>query len=149
MKVHGLARLGRDIEVRYTPSGAVVATLALAFNYGRRGDDGKRPTQWVDASLWGERAESLAPYLKKGSLIQVDLAEVHIETYQGRNGAGHQLAARVVDLELVPNGTRDVEQSASAPAAARRTAGQAARTPAPAPQHTGSGFDDMDDDIPF
>jgi single-strand DNA-binding protein len=41
-----------------------VANVSLAFTYGKKGDDGKRPTQWVDASLWGQRAESLAPYIK-------------------------------------------------------------------------------------
>ena len=66
MKANGLARIGKDAEVRFTPSGAAVANVSLAFTYGKKGDDGKRPTQWVDASLWGQRAESLAPYIKKG-----------------------------------------------------------------------------------
>src|SRR5512139_2415973 len=57
MKAQGLARIGKDAEVRYTPSGTAVANVSLAFTFGKKGDDGKRPTQWVDASLWGQRAD--------------------------------------------------------------------------------------------
>ena len=45
MILTGLARIGKDAELRYTASNEPVANLSLAFNYGRKGDDGKRPTQ--------------------------------------------------------------------------------------------------------
>ena len=41
----GLFILGRDAEVRRTSGGDPVATLSLAYNYGRKGADNKRPTQ--------------------------------------------------------------------------------------------------------
>lgn len=137
MKAFGLARLGRDAEIRTTSNGEQVATLALAFSYGRKGSDGKRPTQWVDGALWGKRAEALAPYLLKGGLVSVSLEDVHVETFEGKNGPGHKLAARVVDVELVGGGERT-----AAPAPAPRPA------PRP-PASASSGFDDMDSDIPF
>ena len=138
-KMFGLARLGRDAEVRTTGQGESVATLALAFSYGRKGGDGRRPTQWVDGALWGKRAEALAPYLTKGGLVSVLLEDVHIETYQGKNGEASKLVGRVVDVELAGGGERT-----AAPAPAPR----AAPRPAPAPA-AGSGFDDMTDDVPF
>ena len=138
MKAFGLARLGRDAEIRTTSNGEQVATLALAFSYGRKGSDGKRPTQWVDGALWGKRAEALAPYLLKGGLVSVSLEDVHVETFEGKNGPGHKLAARVVDVELAGGGERT-----AAPAPAPRPA------PRP-PASASSGFDDMgDDEIPF
>ena len=137
MKAFGLARLGRDAEIRTTSNGEQVATLALAFSYGRKGSDGKRPTQWVDGALWGKRAEALAPYLLKGGLVSVSLEDVHVETFEGKNGPGHKLAARVVDVELAGGGERT-----AAPAPAPRPA------PRP-PASASSGFDDMDDSIPF
>ena len=142
MKAYGLARLGRDAEIRYTQGGDAVASLSLAFSYGRKGEDGRRPTQWVDGSLWGKRAEALAPYLTKGSLVVVTLEDVHIETYQGKNGEGHKLAGRVIDLELAGGGER---QEAPAPqrAAPQRT------QPAPRQAAPATAFDDMADDIPF
>lgn len=140
-KMFGLARLGRDAEIRTTGQGESVATLALAFSYGRKGSDGKRPTQWVDGALWGKRAEALAPYLTKGGLVSVLLEDVHIETYQGKNGEASKLVGRVVDVELAGGGERT-----AAPAPAPR----AAPAPRPAPaQSGGHGFESMDDDIPF
>ena len=120
MKAFGLARLGRDAEIRTTSQGESVATLALAFSYGRKGSDGNRPTQWVDAALWGKRAEALAPYLVKGGLVSVSLEDVHIETFDGKNGPGHKLAARVVDVELA-----SPKQAGAAPAQQQRPAPRA------------------------
>ena len=139
MKAFGLARLGRDAEIRTTSQGDSVATLALAFSYGRKGSDGNRPTQWVDAALWGKRAEALAPYLLKGGLVSVSLEDVHIETFEGKNGPGHKLAARVVDVELA-----SPKQAGAAPAPRQAPAPR----PAPGPSG-GHGFEDMDSDIPF
>ena len=104
-KMHGLARVGRDAEVRFTPGGAAVANVSLAFTYGKKGDDGKRPTQWVDASLWGQRVESLAPYLTKGKQIVAYLEDVHIQTYTKGDGTqASKMAARIADLEFVAGG---------------------------------------------
>ena len=64
MKAYGLARLGRDAELRTTQTGESVARLSLAFSYGKKGADGKRPTEWVEGSLWGQRAQALAPHLR-------------------------------------------------------------------------------------
>ncbi|MGL5486149.1 MAG: single-stranded DNA-binding protein [Shewanella sp.] len=102
MKTIGLARLGRDAELRFTPSGEAVCNLSLAVNYGKKGNDGNRLTQWIDASLWGKQAEALAPYLTKGSVHCFVLSDIHIETYQGQNGPGHKLSARVDSVELGP-----------------------------------------------
>jgi single-strand DNA-binding protein len=138
MKANGLARIGKDAEVRYTPGGAAVANVSLAFTYGKKGDDGKRPTQWVDASLWGQRAESLAPYIKKGGQIVAYLEDVSIQTFTKGDGTqATKMVARLVDLEFVSSG----EQASSQPKPQPK--------PQAAPQSHGSGFDDMDDDIPF
>ena len=136
MKAFGVARIGRDVVLRYTAQGEAVAGLSLAFSYGRKGEDGKQPTQWVDAALWGKRAEALAPYLAKGHQLGVTLEDVHIETYQGSNGEGHKLVARVLDVQLI-----------GGQAATARPAPKAA--PAAKTVPAGNGFDDMDDDIPF
>jgi len=138
MKANGLARIGKDAEVRYTPGGAAVANVSLAFTYGKKGDDGKRPTQWVDASLWGQRAESLAPYIKKGGQIVAYLEDVSIQTFTKGDGTqATKMVARLVDLEFVSGG----EQTSSQPKPQPK--------PQAAPQSQGSGFDDFDSDIPF
>lgn len=166
--ITGVFRLGRDAELRRTPDGKAVVNLALAFNYGRKGDDGKRPTQWVEASLWEQRAEALAPYLRKGEAISCTLSDPHIETYEGQNGQGHKLVARVLDLELISgqgdrqqgnqgnqrpstSGQQDVrpaqQQAPARNGYAEARGGGAPRQPT---QGGASGFDDFDDKtIPF
>lgn len=142
MKTIGLARLGRDAEVRYTPGGDAVCNLSLAVNYGQKAADGNRPTQWIDATLWGKRAESLAQFLTKGSVHCFTLEDVHLETYQGKNGEGVKLVARVLDVELGPR----VGGEQQAAPAQRQPAPTAAPRPQPKPA---TNFSDMDDDIPF
>lgn len=144
MKAFGLARIGRDAEIRHTAGGDAVASLSLAFTYGRKGEDGKRPTQWVDASIWGKRAEVLAPYLLKGGMVAVTLEDVAIQTFNKSDGSiGTKLAGRVMDIELAGGG------QAAAPAAPPPKPAPPKPAPRPTAPPAGSGFDDMDDDIPF
>ena len=106
MKAQGLARIGKDAEVRYTPGGTPVANVSLAFTFGKKGDDGKRPTQWVDASLWGQRADGMAPYLLKGKQIVAYLEDVHLQTYTKGDGTTNtKMVARLADLEFVSDGS--------------------------------------------
>jgi single-strand DNA-binding protein len=142
MKAQGLARIGKDAEVRYTPGGTPVANVSLAFTFGKKGDDGKRPTQWVDASLWGQRAEGMAPYLLKGKQIVAYLEDVTMQSYTKGDGTTNtKMVARLADLEFVADGSDSGQRAA--PTQPQRQAPR--QTPAP----QGSGFDDMDDDIPF
>lgn len=134
MILTGFARLGGDAQVRDT-GGDKVANLSLAYNHGRKDADGKRPTQWVDAALWGKRAEALAPYLKKGQGVDVVLDDVHIETYEGRNGPAHKLVGRVLAIELTgkadasPDGAAQPARAQTAPAQTRPLAAAPAAQP--------------------
>lgn len=140
MQIIGVARLGRDAELRRTSGGDAVASLSLAFNYGRKDASGNKPTQWVEGALWGKQAEALVQYLPKGQQVYVVMDDPHIETFQGRNGEGHKLVGRISSIELVGGRPQGQEPARAA----------APRPPAPAPKPSGgSGFDDMDDDIPF
>lgn len=142
-KMIGMMRLGRDAELRYTQNNEPVASLSLAYSYGKADQSGKRPTTWIDATLWGKRAESLAPYLTKGGLHCFALDELHMATFSRQDGSeGIKLAAKVTDVEL---GAKADAPQASASRQQAPPPRQAQR-PAPAPS---SGFDDMDDDIPF
>ena len=140
--------LGRDAELRVMPNGDQVVNLALASNYGKRDDAGNRPTQWVDASLWGARAEKLAPYLLKGGQVYAVLGEPHIETYDGQNGKATKLVARVVDIELMGK-KREDDQGVEPKQRPQQTQRQQ-----PAPQQrqqpaAAQRNDFGDDDIPF
>ncbi len=128
----GFMRLGRDAEVK-TVGNDSVSNLALAYELSRKGPDGKRPTVWVDAALWGKRAETLAPYLLKGTPLVVTLSDPMIRTYKKKDGGeGFTLAGQVIDITF----------AGKAPEAAPKPA----PTPAPVPAAS-SGF--VEDDIPF
>jgi len=100
MKLIGLCRLGKTAELRNVGD-TCVANLALAFNYGKKGEDGNKPTQWLEASFWGNRAESLLQYLVKGQQLLVTVSDVHIETYEKNGGGeGSKLVGRVDDIEF-------------------------------------------------
>lgn len=140
----GLFTLGRDAETRVTQNGTTVITLAVAYNYGRKGDDGKKPSQWVRASMFGKQAEALVPYLTKGKQVSLVICDLHIATFQKQDGSTGTSLEGVADFDDFARGPR---QEGSAPPPAPRPA----PAPAPAQRSAGSGFDDMDDDglIPF
>lgn len=139
MILTGLARLGRDASLRYTGAGDPVLDMALAFNYGQKGQDGKRPSQWIEATLWGKRAEALAQHLTKGAAIDVVLTEPHIETWTKKDQTtGFKLVAKVAELEFAGGGSGD-----------RKPASSEAPAPRPATRPTASSAPGFEDDIPF
>lgn len=143
-KLVAVFRIGKDAEVRQTDRSAV-ANLALAYNYGQKGNDGKKPTQWIDASLWGKRAEALEQYLVKGQQVFCVISDLHIETYQTRDGdTKSKLVGTVADIELVGGAPSGERREREAPP--RREQREERREK---PQASKGGFDDMDDDIPF
>lgn len=133
-----LCRIGNTPEIRHTPNGDAVLNLSLAYSYGRKGEDGKRQTQWLDASLWGKQAEAVQQYLHKGDQISVSIDDLHIETYPKKDGTeGFKLAGRVASFDFV--GSK--REEAAAPAE---------QQPAPSKPKPASSFDNFDDDlIPF
>ena len=143
MILTAIARLGRDAELRRTSKGDAVCELALAINYGRKGEDGNRPTQWLKASLWGQRAESLVSHLTKGKQLYVVVEEPHIETYEGKNGQGSNLVGRISYLEFAGGGQQEQRQQAPQQSFKQEPQRQQPSKPA------SGGFSDFDDDIPF
>ena len=116
--------------------GTPVASFSVADSQGR-----DKPTLWWRCQLWGKRAESLAPYLTKGQAVTV--SGTVTEREYTKDGATHKaMEIRVQDVAL-QGGKRDAApaQQNTAPRPV-----QGAARPAAAPA---SGFDDMDDDIPF
>ena len=126
-------RLGQDADLRYTENGHAVMNFSLAVNVGW-GEH--QETLWIACSLWGERAEKLAPYFTKGKALTV-AGDVNLRTFERRNGeAGASITCNVQRLTLQSG--RDTGASDTA----RTTAKPAAVPPAPAQE-------EFDDDIPF
>lgn len=129
--------LGKDVEVRYTQKGEAVASFSVADSQGR-----DKPTIWWSCQLWGKRVESLSPYLTKGQQVTVS-GSVSEQEWTDKDGQKRKnMQIRVNDVAL-QGGREKATGIAPHPASAKAQGQQAPQKPA------GSGFDDMDDDIPF
>lgn len=145
-------RIGKDAELRYTTgqNQQAVVSLSLATDYGRKDQStGRKPTQWVEGTLWGARAEALAQYLVKGQWVAVTLDDVHIEEYQSQGATRSKLVGNVSSIKLVggaPQQQPHPQQNAARQPAPRQSTQQRPQQnqPQPAPD-----FDDLDQDIPF
>ena len=66
--------LGRDPEMRYTPSGTPVTNFSMATSRTYKGNDGQqvKETCWFRVSVFGKMAETVTQYLHKGSMVLVE-----------------------------------------------------------------------------
>lgn len=135
----GAGRLGADGDLRATPSGQSVVNFDLACRKVRGVDN---ETLWVRCSLWGERAQKLAPYLKKGGFVTV-VGIVDQRTYESKQEqkTKAQMTCNVIEIDLqgssvgsAPSGGQP--RAETKPGEVRGSA-------------TGGEQGDFDDDIPF
>ena len=125
-----VGRLGKDSEMRYLPNGDAVLSFnaAIDFGYGE-----KKGTIWPRCSMFGKRAESVAPYLKKGQQVAIS-GELSERKWTNKEGVEQtSLEVRVGELTLV--GAKS--EAALAPAARPQTKAPATK------------LDDFDDDLAF
>ncbi|MEN6520193.1 MAG: single-stranded DNA-binding protein [Armatimonadota bacterium] len=66
-----IGRIGRDPELRYTPSGVAVVSFSLAVNRQFKSQSGEQETDWFNIVAWKQQAEFAANYLGKGRLVAV------------------------------------------------------------------------------
>lgn len=142
MSVAEFGRIGRDAELRYTGSGDAVCSIPVAVDYGRKGQDGKKPSQWYEVTLWGKQAEALAQYLTKGKQVFFVGSDLNVQTFSKNDGTqGVKLVCRCAEIKFASDG-QGQQQGA-----------QPARQPAPKPQQSQQGTSAPDDfdsgDIPF
>lgn len=149
-KVILIGNLGRDPEVRYTPNGAAICNVTIATsrnwkdkNSGERMEE----TEWHRVVFYDRLAEIAGEYLKKGRPVYVE-GRLKTRKWQDKDGVEKYTTEIIADqLQMLGGREEGGGQQAQAPAASQRPASRPA--PQRASQPTGTGFDDMDDDIPF
>ncbi len=159
-KVILVGNLGRDPEVRYLPSGDPVAniTIATSSKYKSKTGEMVEETEWHRVTFFGKLAEIVGQYLKKGRPVYVE-GRIKTRKYTDKDGV-EKYATDIIANEMQMLGGREgmggpsgddegADGGYSRPAPASRPAASAAQRPAAAPSKPSSGFDDMDDDIPF
>lgn len=111
--------LGRDAELRHLPNGDAVVNFSVADSAGR-----DKPTIWWNCQLFGKRAESLAQYLTKGQAVAVSGSVSEREWTDKDGNTKKSMNVRVNEVAL--QGKREEAKPKKS-----------------------SGFDDLDDQIPF
>ncbi|MCE3038884.1 single-stranded DNA-binding protein [Helicobacter anatolicus] len=114
-----IGNLTRDVELRYTPSGAAVATIGLASNRRYKKQDGSLAddTCFIDVKLFGRTAEVANQYLRKGSRVLIE-GRLTYETWtdqMGNKRSRHTIAAEGLSMLDSKNGGATEGYSASAP----------------------------------
>ena len=76
--------IGSDPEMKYFDSGSVVVNFSVAIDEGPGKEKGSK-TLWIDCRAWGQKAEFIGDYAKKGSLVMVD-GRLSVESWTAQDG---------------------------------------------------------------
>src|SRR5690625_1759168 len=98
----GVGRLTKDIELKYTQNGKVVANFTIAVNRPFKNAQGETDADFIMCQAWGKQAENLAQYMVKGSRIGVD-GRIQTRNYEGQDGK------RVYVTEVVADNVQFLE----------------------------------------
>ena len=146
-KVILIGNLGKDPETRYMPNGDAVTNITLATTETWKDKNGEKQekTEWHRVTFYRKLAEIAGEYLKKGRPVYV---EARLETRKWTDKAG-------VERYTTDVIASDMKMLGSKPGSGSYEGGEREEsyTPSPsgskAPSRSSTGFDDMDDDIPF
>jgi single-strand DNA-binding protein len=160
-KVIVVGNLGRDPEVRYTASGSAIcnATIATSRQWkDKTSGERQEETEWHRVVFYDRLAEIAGEYLKKGRSVYVE-GRLKTRKWTDKDNV-ERYTTEIVATEMQMLGGREGgggmgggagggmgdEGSGSAP---QRSAPPAKPAPSKPTQKSATGFDDMDDDIPF
>ena len=92
-----IGRLGKDPEMRYTPSGKAVCTFSVATDDRYKDKDGKAVsnTDWHKCVAWAKLAETCGQYLKKGSQVYVE-GKSKTRSYDDKDGVKRYITEIIV-----------------------------------------------------
>ena len=146
-KVILIGNVGRDPETRYMPSGDAMVNLSLATTDQWKDKNGEKQekTEWHRIVIFGKTAEIAGQYLRKGSQIYI---EGRLQTRKWTDKEGQErYTTEIVADRMQMLGSRG--GGGDAPMDRETAPGAAPEPRAAAPRKSGTGFDDIDDDIPF
>lgn len=112
-KVILLGRLGKDVELKYAPSGEAYANLSIATSDIWFDKDGNRQeaTEWHNVTAWKKNAENCAKYLKKGDSLFVE-GKIKTRSWEDKNTKEKKYATYIEmrEMSFVDNGNRGGQQ---------------------------------------
>ncbi len=111
-KVMIIGRLGRDPEMRYTPSGKPVTTFSVATHRTWNTAEGERrtETEWFNVVAWGSLAEICKEYLSKNRLVYIE-GRLQTRHWDDAEGVKHTSVEIVANEMIMLDDRKDNEQS--------------------------------------
>ena len=105
-KVQNIGHLGKDPEMRYTPSGKPVTTFSVAVSRSWNSADGERhnETEWFNVVAWGNLAEICKQYLVKGQQVYIE-GRLQTRRWDDKEGQKHT-SVEIVANEMMMLGDR-------------------------------------------
>jgi single-strand DNA-binding protein len=156
-KVILIGNLGRDPEVRYAPSGSAICNVTIATSRNwkdKTSGERQEETEWHRVVFYDKLAEIAGEYLKKGKSVYIE-GRLKTRKWTDKDGV-EKYTTEIIANEMTMLGSREggggggMGDADMGAAPAPRSAPPARSAPAPRPAPKAStGFDDMDDDIPF
>ena len=159
-KVILVGNCGRDPEIRYLPSGQAVANVSVATSTRRKDKntgESIESTEWHRVTFYDRLAEIAGEYVRKGRPIYVE-GRLKYGKYTDQAGV-EKSTVDIIATELQLLGGREGmggpgggDEDGGAPPMRRQPPAARPAAPAAAPKpaaKSSTGFDDMDDDIPF
>ena len=140
-----IGNLGRDREMRYTPSGQAVTQFTVAVNRNYKDAQGERQeeTEWFRVVAWARQAEFAAEYLRKGSKVYIE-GRLQTRQWEGQDGQ------KRYTTELVANTIQNLERRPREDAGDPGAEPPMRSRPAPAAAHPTDAPPDAEyDDLPF
>src|SRR6266487_4261134 len=113
-KVILIGNLGKDPEVKYTPSGTPVAKLTLATNerFKDKGGEWQDRTEWHNIVVWQRLAEIAGEYLKKGASVFIE-GKLQTSSWDDKETGQKRYKTEIIAHELVMLGSRGEGGSSS------------------------------------
>jgi single-strand DNA-binding protein len=115
-KVMIIGHLGRDPEMRYTPSGRPVTTFSVATNRSWNTSDGERhtETEWFNVVAWGSLAEICKQHLNKGQQVYIE-GRLQTRNWEDNEGKRHSSTEIVANEMIILGDRRETNQSDDEP----------------------------------
>jgi single-strand DNA-binding protein len=137
-KVMLIGNLGRDPEVRFTPSGVAIATFTLATNESWKDTEGnlQERTEWHNIVAWRKLAEFCGDWLKKGRKIFVE-GRIQTRSYDDKNTGQKKSFTEIVADNIIVLDARPAGEAGGPAAGARAQPERAERASRPSTYEQG------------
>ena len=157
-KVILIGNLGKDPEIRYAPSGSAICNITVAtsrVSKDKTSGEKQEQTEWHRVVMFDRLAEIAGEYLKKGKSVYIE-GRLQTRKWTDKEGV-EKYSTEIIAQEMTMLGSReggggtggDEDMGNARPPQRSAPPARSAAPPQKPAAKSSTGFEDMDDDIPF